>query len=169
MNKYLNLIKEFISNKQKLLSIIFIIIATFLYIFTATIDLETDVINPDGINWHERTAAFTDGIYNKEYKQTYQAYHPGTTLMWISGSVLDVFIGDHLDNLAEQDKKLTFLERDYYAKLSVVLFTAIMFALTLIFLVRLTSLKFTALFSLFFIFEPFLLGTRRLYHLDYLM
>ncbi len=130
-------------------------------------DLNTDVINPDGINWHTRTRAFTEALSKGIYSDTFQTYHPGTTLMWVSGPLLNLF-KTPIDS-SNTDPKATFLTRDYYAKLSVVAFGTFVFVLTLIVLWKLVGFKYVAFYSVVYTLEPFVIGMRRLYHLDFLM
>jgi hypothetical protein len=146
-----------------------LVILTSFYLLLGVKDLKFDVINPDGINWHTRTQAFTEALSKGKYADTFQAYHPGTTLMWISGPLLNVFKGNELNALKQQDPKSTFLERDYFAKLSVVIFCMVLFVLTVLILWKLVGFKYATIYSIFFILEPFIIGMRRLYHLDLLM
>jgi hypothetical protein len=149
------------------LRILALILLTTAYFFISTKDLDKDVINPDGINWHTRTQAFTEALSKGNYSDTFQAYHPGTTLMWISGPLLNVLRPVKYDDAV--DPKTTFLERDYYAKLSVVTFGTVLFALTLILLWNLVGFKYASFYAIVFTLEPFIIGMRRLYHLDFLM
>jgi hypothetical protein len=69
--------------------VIIFILTVFCYVILSTLDLDKDVINPDGINWHNRSKAFATAILEKKFDETYQAYHPGITLMWISAFPLN--------------------------------------------------------------------------------
>lgn len=140
-----------------------------LYFFISIKDLYVDVINPDGINWHKRTQTFTDALSKRRYSETFQTYHPGTTLMWVSGPVLNTFKGNSNIESDMKDPKATFLERDYYAKLSVVTFGTLLYILILVVLWKLIGFKYAAFYSVFYILEPFDIGMRRIYHLDFLM
>ena len=128
-----------------------------IFVITGLIDLDKDVINPDSINWHERTLAFSKALKEKDYSKTFQTYHPGTTLMWISSTAVN------------QATKENFLHQDYLAKLSVLIFTSMLFLLMTVILWKLVNFKYALFFSCIFSLEPFLLGSRRLYHLDFLM
>ncbi|MFC1622010.1 glycosyltransferase family 39 protein [Patescibacteria group bacterium] len=134
-----------------------------IYLFLSVKDLYIDVINPDGINWHTRTQIFTEALWDNTLSDTFQSYHPGTTLMWISGPLSNAFKND------VEISKDTFLMRDYQAKLSVVIFGAFIFALTLVVLWKLLGFKSALFYSIILTLEPFIIGMRRLYHLDYLM
>jgi len=105
----------------------------------------------------------------KNYRYAFQTYHPGTTLMWISGPLLNIFKESSTNEPGIKDPKATFLERDYYAKLSIVTFCTLLLILTLIVLWKLFGFKYAIFYSIVFTLEPFVIGTRRLYHLDFLM
>ncbi len=143
----------------------FIKISTFVglfcvYLLLSVWDLDKDVINPDGINWHTRTQAFNKALAEGDYSKTYQVYHPGITLMWLSGPVA---------KMSSDTTKETFLSRDYNAKLSLVIFGTLIFASCLVVLWKMTNFTFMLGFGLLLALEPFVIGMRRLYHLDYLM
>ena len=156
-------------NKSGILKIISLLIIITIYVFTPIKDLDKDVINPDGINWHTRTQAFTKELSEKSYRDTFQAYHPGITLMWISGPLLNFFKPSLATIQNTVDPKTVFLDQDYYAKLSVVIFCTLIFLLTFIVLWKMIGFKYSVFYSIIFTLEPFLIGMRRLYHLDYLM
>lgn len=140
-----------------------------LYFFMSVRDLKIDAINPDGINWHTRTQAFTKTLADGDYGQTYQVYHPGFTLMWLSGPVLNAFRPTTLSDDAHTDSKSVFLDKDYYAKLSVVVFCGLVFLAGLLVIWRLAGFSYATAFAILMALEPFVIGMRRLYHLDYLM
>jgi len=110
--------------------------------------------------------SFIDAIKMKTYEGTFQAYHPGITLMWISSAPLRNY---YESDLSSDMSKYSFLERDYLAKMSLVIFSTFIFAITFLVLWKMIDYKFALIFSLIFTLEPFVLGMRRLYHLDYLM
>lgn len=151
------------------LKLILLICLVGLYFFMSVWDLKIDVINPDGINWHTRTRAFTKALAGGDYGHTYQVYHPGVTLMWLSGPVLNVFKPNFLDDASQLDPKSVFLEKDYYAKLSAVVFCGLIFVAILVVMWRLAGFGYAVAFGFFMALEPFVIGMRRLYHLDYLM
>ncbi len=157
--------------KYSVLQLFTVLALVTLYFFVSTSDLKYDVINPDGINWHTRTQNFTQALVDKDYGDTYQVYHPGITLMWISGPLLRVFRGDAIfdDYKQDLDPKTTFLDRDYYAKLALVLASTILFLFCLILFWKMIGIRYAAFWGLVFALEPFAIGMRRLYHLDYLM
>ena len=147
----------------------FYFVSVLLFIALSVCGLYIDVINPDGINWHTRSYTFFSSLLTKSFSSTYQAYHPGTTLMWISGPVVYGVGQYYLTNEQELYSKSTFLTYDYAAKLSVIVISSLIFLLSLKLLHSLINDKSLVLFSMLIICEPFLIGERRLYHLDYLM
>lgn len=141
----------------------------FLYLATSLPGLFTDVLNTDGINWHTRSNKFVDALLSGKFENTYQSYHPGITLMWISGPPLHLY-SRYLRNNGEVPYSYkTYLKLDYVAKLSVVSFTLVVFLYAQYLLYKTLGLKIAIIFSVLFILEPFVVGQRRLYHLDYLM
>lgn len=159
--------------KRTLLSIftktVFVASIVVTYFLLSVWDLRIDVINPDGINWHARTQAFIKALNSGDYSQTYQVYHPGFTLMWVSGPLLNFFKPGNTSPDPQIDPKTTFLERDYYAKLSLVVFCGVIFALIIVTLWWCCGFGYAFSFGLVMSLEPFVIGMRRLYHLDYLM
>lgn len=141
-----------------------------LYLFTSLFGLYGEEINPDGINWLNRTQDFTYALKSNSYGRTYQAYHPGVTLMWISGPLLNTFVNNLEDPEKSSDElKPTFMERYNNLKVSLFIFYSFMYLLIGILLWKLVSFKYFFIFSIFYILEPFVIGMRRLYHLDFLM
>lgn len=154
------------ARKRLLIKLFASFILFALYYLISVYSLELDTINPDGINWHVRTQNFSKSLSKRDYGSTYQAYHPGVTLMWLSGPVLSTFKQDFAIQKIEKE---TFFERDYYAKLSVVIFGLVLFILSGFGLWKLVGFRYFVAFGVFMALEPFTLGVRRLYHLDFLL
>lgn len=148
---------------------IIIVVATLFFLVVSLPGLYIDVINPDGINWHNRSIKFINGLLTKHYSDTYQAYHPGISLMWISGPVLHQVESYFTSQGHISYSRSDFLTYDYAAKLSLITACTILFLISLLFLKNLINIPALIIFSLLMIFEPFSIGERRLYHLDFLM
>lgn len=147
----------------------FILLTVVLYLITSLAGLYVDVLNTDGINWHTRSNNFVNALMKGDFKNTYQSYHPGITLMWVSGPVLHV-LGDVLLSKGRAFYSYdTYLIYDYVAKITVVAATATLFTYALWLLQKILSKKGLTFFAALMILEPFVLGQRRLYHLDFLM
>jgi hypothetical protein len=147
---------------------LWVLIFVVVFSFTRLPGLSTDVINPDGVNWHYRSAQFVNGLKYFQFEKTYQHYHPGVTLMWITGIPIEltkVIIGQDAYN---NDNFLIF---EGVAKYSVV-FVQLLLSLFSIYLLsksKVMSIKYSVLLMLLFSLEPFFVGNSRLYHLDVLL
>lgn len=123
-----------------------------------------DPISPDAVNWHYRSEQFIVGLKHHQFDKTYQHYHPGVTLMWITG--IPIELAKQLTNTIYDHK--TFLMFHMVAKASVVL---AQFALSLVVIYLLSLIigfNKAVLFTLIFSLEPFLVGNSVLYHMDLL-
>lgn len=147
----------FVVHKLNLLIIIF----SLIFFAATSYGSYYDVINPDSINWHTRSFNFIEAIKLSHYKDTYQVYHPGITLMWLIGPTL-YFDGQFYT-------KDTFLQKDYLAKQIIYLVLTLNFFFSLKLLTRFLKTSSLTLFAIIYIFEPFFLGVRRLVHLEGLM
>jgi len=140
---------------------ILIIFLSLAYFLVTTFDSYYDVINPDSINWHARSYFFSQALKSGDYYRTYQAYHPGVTLMWLLSSTA-YFDGTFYT-------KDTFLQKDFIAKQSIYLVLTINFFICLLLLKNHWKTSSLVLFSIIYTLEPFLLGVRRLVHLEVMM
>jgi hypothetical protein len=140
---------------------LFIVCFSLIYFLVTSYDSIYDVINPDSINWHARSYFFSKALKSQDYSQTYQAYHPGITLMWLMSQTL------YSDgNFYTKDN---FLEKDYWAKQVIYLVLTLNFLITLFLLKNFLKPPSLILFSFLYTLEPFILGVRRLVHLEALM
>jgi hypothetical protein len=140
----------------------------FLVLFFATRlpRLKDDIVNPDGTLWHYRSEQFVSGIKQGQLEKTYQNYHPGTTLMWISGISIEVF--KQMSGIKSYSSE-NFLTFDLVAKLSVI-FVQLILSIFIIFLFsKLVGFYKSFLTVSIFTFEPWFLANSRLYHLDVLL
>jgi hypothetical protein len=152
-------------NKKKLSKIEWVLFFVFVVLFflTRVPRLSTDTINPDGVNWHYRSQQFINGIKYRQLERTYQHYHPGVTLMWVTG--VPVEISKHIIGNKQYDH-MNFLFFDFVAKYSLV-YVQIILSLFIIFLLsKVLDFKTGFFIVSLFTFEPFFVGNSRLYHLD---
>jgi hypothetical protein len=144
-----------------------------LFFFTRLPQLGPSVVNPDGVNWHWRAEQFVVGLKMREFERTYQFYHPGVTLMWITGSPVEL-----LKRTSEHPIVYThynFGVFHFVAKYTLVMVQLVLSVIAIYLLTRalgrnsrrnfLLSLGAVSLFT----FEPFFLGNSRVLHLDILM
>ncbi|MFC1700101.1 ArnT family glycosyltransferase [Patescibacteria group bacterium] len=128
--------------------------------------LAKDVINPDGVNWHYRSQQFVVGLKTFDFKKTYQHYHPGVTLMWISGIPIEIY--KQVTNTPHYDVR-NFQVFDTVAKISVVVSQLILSFIVLCLLDKIIGFERAFLTLSLFTFEPFVVGNSRLYHMDILV
>ena len=90
----------------------YFLIAAFVAVFLLTHlpRLATDSVNSDALLWHKRSEAFVTALKAHDFAKTYQKYHPGVTLMWISGSAFEF----------SRDTFYNFEVYDYAAKIFLV-------------------------------------------------
>ncbi|AHB40040.1 TPA: hypothetical protein DHW62_00850 [candidate division WWE3 bacterium] len=149
--------------KNKYIAIIFFIVV---FSLTRFLFLGSDEINPDGVNWHYRSQQFIVGLKSGDFERTYQHYHPGVTLMWITGVPIELY--KQITGITAYDQ-FNFSAFNTVAKVSVVLVQLILTFILLYHLSKIVGFK-TAYFSVFlFSLEPFFMGNSRLYHMDVLL
>src|SRR3989339_2130799 len=143
-----------------------LIFFTVVFFLTRFLFLGADEINPDGVNWHYRSQQFIVGLKLRDFERTYQHYHPGVTLMWISGVPIEIY--KQITGITTYDQH-NFLAFNTVAKVSVVFAQLILTFILLYYLTRVFGFK-IAYFSVFlFSLEPFFIGNSRLYHMDILL
>lgn len=143
-----------------------LIFFTVVFFLTRFLFLGADEINPDGVNWHYRSQQFIVGLKSGDFERTYQHYHPGVTLMWITGAPIEIY--KQITGYTTYDQ-YNFLGFNTVAKISVVLAQLVLTFILLYYLSKVAGFK-TAYLSVFlFSLEPFFLGNSRLYHMDVLL
>lgn len=126
-----------------------------------------DGVNPDSVNWHQRSEQFANGLKYFQLEKTYQHYQPGVTLMWIIGPTVELikqFYPGHETYTIESFPTFHFASRLVLTHVQLVL-TGIAFWL----LKKFTDWKVAALAVALFTFEPFFVGNSRELHLDVLL
>jgi hypothetical protein len=125
--------------------------------------LSKDTINPDGVNWHYRSQQFVVGLKFFQFDKTYQHYHPGVTLMWVTGISIEIF--KQVANIKDYDV-YNFEAFDFIAKFSLVIVQLGLSFLIIYSLSKLIGFNYAYLTVLFLSLEPFFVGNSRLYHMD---
>ena len=160
----IGILKELKDKKVFRFALLFLFLV--LFAITRLPRLKDDVVNPDGTNWHYRSEQFISGIKHGQFEKTYQHYHPGTTLMWISGVGVEVY--KQVTGITSYNSE-NFLTFDLVAKISVI-FVQFILSVFLIFLFsKLVGFYKSFLTVSIFTFEPWFLANSRLYHLDVLL
>jgi len=148
-------------NKKKELILIFVFI--FFFLLTRLPGLSHDTINPDAVNWHFRSEQFVVGLKYFIFEKTYQHYHPGVTLMWLTGIPIELF--KQVSGITVYDQ-FSFYAFHFLAKYSLVITQLVLSVLILFWLTKVLEFKKAWLTVFIFSFEPFFIGNSRLFHMD---
>lgn len=151
-----------LTNKKFLLVLLFI----FVFLLTRLPNLWNDTINPDGVSWHKRSELFVVALKSGNFINTYQHYHPGVTLMWIMGPVVE--IAKHVTG-QEIYNNNSFQLFDYISKFSLVVVQLILSLLLLFVFSKIMGFMKAIAFIMLLSLEPFFVGNSRLVHLDVLL
>ena len=149
-------------NKKRVLAILGFVAVFFLFRIP---QLENDVINPDAVNWHYRSEQFVVGLKHQIWDKTYQHYHPGVTLMWLSGIPIE---GLKQITGATTYDQFSFQAFHFMAKYSIVMAQLVLSILILYWLAKILEFKKAFLVMVLLSFEPFFVGNSRLFHMDIL-
>lgn len=151
-----------------------------IYFIPRIYGLGADISNIDARKWIPRTDNFTQNLLSSNFEGTYQKYHPGTVLMWLSSggdyffqkylnAQSSDFIGENI-KIALGDKVIGdnsnyFVFQNFARKLPVIFVIAIVGVLQFWYLKRLVNARFAFLFAVTLSVEPFFLGITRFLHL----
>ncbi len=144
-----------------------ILLALFLYMRLP--GLGTDITNSDAIRWHRRTTNFLVALKTGDFKETYQRYHPGVTLMWTNAIVKQAI--QTYDSSTDVSHGVTIENSAYYTSIHQYskIFQVLILAFLLICQLYLINMLFGQRVSLFYAFaiaiEPYLVGIDRWFHL----
>lgn len=142
----------------------YIIIFIVLYFLTRIPRLHNDIVSTDAVYWHDRSEKFMRALNEKDYKETYQMYHPGVTLMWVTG--ITARVQSIVKNIPMEEIFADFVSIHYQAKLSLVFLQFSLSLLAIYLLSKIYDVKKAVLMVSLFTFEPFYIGNSRLLHLD---
>lgn len=138
-----------------------------LFLFTRLPGLSHDNVNPDGVNWHERSQQFVNGLKYLQLEKTYQHYQPGTTLMWITGPTVELV--KQLNHGSEVYNEITFPVFHYIAKVTLIFKQLALTIIAFYLLDKFLGWKKSLAIITFLSFEPFFVGNSRVLHLDVLL
>jgi len=144
-------------------TILFVLLFCLLFLIFRVDKLGSDTINPDAVNWHYRSEQFVVGLKNHIWSKTYQHYHPGVTLMWITGVPVEIF--KQLSGV-EVYNQYSFYSFHFIAKYALVIVQLILSVLLIFWLSKILKFNKALLTVTIFSFEPFIVGNSRLYHMD---
>lgn len=143
-----------------------ILILSFLIV--RSVGLGADISNSDAFRWHKRSLNFLTALKTGELKNTYQHYQPGVTLMW-ANSLLKQGALSYQHKFSQEVKTLEnadyYLTINFLSKLQLVLILTILFSAQLFMLRRLTTFTLAVSYGFLVVFEPYLIGIDRWFHL----
>lgn len=166
---YMNLQSSLVT-RHHLLKLIFFALIFALYVYMRIPGLGQDITNSDAIRWHRRSNDFLTAIKHLDFKNTYQRYHPGVTIMW-SNALAKQAVLSYDSMFSTNPGELTIENTSYYvlihriSKTFQVLLLSILFLIMLIVVTKVFSAKVGMLFGFLFALEPYLIGIDRWFHL----
>lgn len=125
--------------------------------------------------WLERSVRFFHALLNQEWAATYQQYHPGVTVMWLTGTGLQLFSriqgGVTPDQFYGSAPARPGLLNEATVAGVLPLALAIAFCITLTYfsLQRLAGFKIASVAGFFLAFDPFHITYSKVIHLDALL
>jgi len=154
-----------IKTHKSALRIFILLIFVGLFFISRVPRLGNDEANPDGVNWHYRSQQFVVGLKTGQLEKTYQHYHPGVILMWVTGIPVELF--KQFTGITTYDQ-YNFEAFNFVAKFSLITVQLILSILIIYLLAKIIGFYKSFLVVGFLSFEPFFLGNSRIYHMDVL-
>lgn len=152
----------------RFLSVIFPLLFLIALFFVTHIPrLGTDEINPDAINWHSRSEQYIDAIKSRDFNRTYQHYHPGVTLMFLTGVPVEIL--KRLSNPTVGYNRYSYEVFHFVSKYLINVCLLVLIVLLIFYLSKVFSFRVSYLTGIFLTIEPFFLGNSRLLHMDALL
>ncbi len=147
------------------------ILVLTLFLSVRLIGLNSDLANSDGLRWYYRSDAFLQALKQHNFKDTYQHYQPGETLMWINASVREATLiydkiinpGSLKEHTLGNSSWFTFF--DQLSKSVLVVILALIFIIQVLLIEKLYSRKIALTYAFLISLEPYLVGIDRWFHL----
>lgn len=145
-----------------------------IFLIPRVIGLGWDEWNVDAQRWMIRSDLFIKNLSNGDFPGLFQSYHPGITLMWLSGTSKAVFYW-LFEQMAGYSPKLSsgfvypeqFYLTSFVAKFPLVFVISLLLTYSILLLKKLGINKTHLIFfALFLSLEPFYLGITRYFHLS---
>jgi len=152
--------------RRKTLFLVFI--AFFIFFAPRIVSLGWDIAGIDASAWRPRMWKFVDAVREREFKDTYQKYHPGVMLMGLSGfseAAFEKFAEFKVGRNLRYEPKY-YPVRHFVAKFPLVLVISLLGAFSFYCIREITNTKYAFIFSLLLSFEVFFLGISRFLHLS---
>ncbi len=148
---------------------IFKLLLLSVFLVVRLVDLGSDISNTDAYRWHTRSDNFLHAIKTFDFKNTYQHYQPGVTLMWINAFYKQLSFSVHYHLLKDSTPPTLnnyneFTEIHGQSKALIVFILFILFTVQLNIIEKLFNQKVSLLYALFMTTEPYLIGIDRWFH-----
>ena len=140
-----------------------------LFLYMRLPGLGTDITNSDAVRWHRRTTNFLQALKSGDFKETYQRYHPGVTIMWTNAIIKQGF--QSYDSSLAVPQGITIENSAFYPQIHQYSKTLQVFLLTVLlgcqlFLINiLYGRRITLFYALVLAIEPYMVGIDRWFHL----
>ena len=163
-----------LSFKKYLIKYRFFILLFLIFLIPRLVGLGYDVYGIDAGRWDFRSDEFIKYFLRGDFLKTNQKYHPGVTLMWLSGLSKKLFYT--LFKLKTGYSPVLypgtvypewFFIKNFIAKFPVVTVISFLISYSLYLLHKMNiNKKYLLFFAVFLSLEPFFLGISRFYHLS---
>ena len=138
-----------------------------LFFITHIPKLGSDEINPDAINWHQRSEQYVDAIKSKDFLRTYQHYHPGVTLMFLTGVPVELLKRAQPERV--EYSRFSYEAFHTVAKLSINSVILVLIIYLIFNLTKIVGFNKAFFVGVLLVIDPFFLGNTRLLHMDALL
>ncbi|MEM4655284.1 MAG: glycosyltransferase family 39 protein [Thermosphaera sp.] len=144
-----------------------------IFLVPRLIGLGWDTWNVDAQRWMIRSDLFVKNLLDLNFAETYQSYHPGVTVMWLSGFSKWLFY-TAFEYAAHYSPKISsgfvypeqFYLAAFFSKMPLVIAISILLTYSCIILTKIGSPKsLVIIFAILISFEPYFLGVSRFMHL----
>jgi hypothetical protein len=146
----------------------FYLLVFVIFFLPRIISLGTDITNYDAGFWYPRLDNFAKNVVSGDYGETYQKYHPGVTVLWLSGLPKYAFEQAVESKYGYNPRfmPMHFAKLNFVTIFPLIFFISILGVLSFFIIRKLTSTNFALLFSLLLSLEPFFLGITKFLHLS---
>ncbi len=157
-------IRELLSKRIKFLTFIAIFMVFFI---PRIIALGSDMANIDTLYWYPRLEKFPRELIEGDLKGTYQQYHPGTTMLWVSGFAKYSFEMAYEYKYGYKPTYIPhhFIKIQFVTTFPLVFLISVLGAINYLLIRKLSNAKLALIFSIILSIEPFFLGISKYIHL----
>ncbi len=145
-----------------------LVIPFVLFLAFRLLNIDADMSNSDAARWHRRSNDFELAIKSKNFSETYQSYHPGVTLMWLTSGVeagLKIYAYTNNTEYKSIGNTDGYVLIDTVSKITLVIILLVLLYIQFKYIDILFD-RWVALIYVYLIaLEPYLIGINRWYHL----